>query len=51
MSEAARRFVRSLTGGRSLRALLEIALYATGAGVLFYIIDILLMRWQGLSLH
>ena len=50
MSEAARRFVRSLAGGR-FRAFSEIALYATGAGVLFYIIDILLMRWQGLALH
>ncbi len=50
MSETARRFVRSLAGGR-FQALAEIALYATGAGVLFYIIDILLMRWQGLALH
>jgi hypothetical protein len=50
MSETARRLVRSLTTGRFLRAFPEIALYAAGAGVLFFIVDILLVRWQGLSL-
>ncbi|MBI4182598.1 MAG: hypothetical protein HY521_01215 [Proteobacteria bacterium] len=48
--EAARRFARSLINGRSLRAALETALYAMGSGVLFYIVDVLLMRWQELSL-
>jgi hypothetical protein len=51
MPEAIRRFVRSPAAGRSLRALPEIALYAAGAGILFYFVDVLLMRWQGLSLH
>lgn len=49
MSETARRLVRSLTTGRFLQAFPEIALYATGAGVFFFIVDIFLVRWQGLS--
>jgi hypothetical protein len=32
-------------------AIAEMAAYALGAGALFYFMDILLMRWQGLALH
>ncbi len=46
-----RRFARPLIEGRLFRATPEVALYAIGAGMLFYAADFLLMRWQGLSLH
>lgn len=44
-------FLKSSTDGRSARAVVEIALFALGAGILFYVVDVLSMRWQGLSLH
>ena len=43
--------IGSLTADRLPRAALEILLYAAGAGVLFYLVDVLFMRWQGLALH
>ena len=51
MRETIRNVVESLTEGHLYRAALEILLCATGAGVLFYLVDVLFMRWQGLALH
>lgn len=51
MREPIRNRLRSLTEGRPSRVLLETALYALGAGVVFYLVDVLFMRWQGLALH
>ena len=43
--------VESPIEGRSARAILEMLLYALGAGILFYLVDVLFMGWQGLALH
>ena len=37
--------------GRPSRAILEMLFYALGAGVFFYLVDVVFMRWQGLTLH
>ena len=51
MPEQVRHLVESLTKGRPSRVVLELLLYAIGAGIFFYLVDVLLMRWQGLALH
>ena len=51
MRETIRHAIESLTAEHRPRAALEILLYAAGAGVLFYLVDVLFMRWQGLALH
>jgi hypothetical protein len=33
------------------RAAAEILLFTLGTGLLFYLVDVLCMRWQGLALH
>ncbi len=37
--------------GRSARMIIEVLIYAFGAGILFYLVDVLFMSWQGLTLH
>ncbi len=51
MPAPVRQLVESLTKGRPSRVVLELLLYALGAGALLYLVDVLLMRWQGLTLH
>ena len=51
MPEPVRQLVQRLTNGRPSGVVLELLLYTLGAGVLFYLVDVLLMRWQGLTLY
>jgi hypothetical protein len=51
MRETIRDLVDSLTGGLASWAVIEILLYAIGSAILFYLVDVLLMRWQGPALH
>jgi len=51
MRKPIRNLVESPIAGRSARAILEMSFYAFGAGILFYLVDVLFMRWQGLALH
>jgi hypothetical protein len=34
-----------------MKPLVEFLLYAIGSGLLFYLVDVVLMRWQGLALY
>lgn len=51
MPERVRHLVESSTKDRPSRVAFELLLYAIGAGALFYLADVLLMRWQGLALY
>lgn len=51
MRKPIRNLVESPIEGRPAREILEMTLYAFGAGILFYLVDVLFMRWQGLALH
>lgn len=51
MRKPIRNLVESPIEGRSARAIFETLLYVIGAGILFYLVDVLFMSWQGLTLH
>lgn len=42
--------VDSISAACTWRAVPEIVLYAIGLGVLFYFMDVMFMKWQGLAL-
>lgn len=50
MPRIVRYVVNSIATACTWRAVPEIALYAIGLGVLFYFVDGLFMKWQGLAL-
>jgi len=51
MRKPVRDLVESPIEGRSAQAIFEMLLYAFGAGIFFYLVDVLFMSWQGLTLH
>ena len=50
MPRISRYVVDSIATACTWRAVPEIAVYAIGMGVIFYFVDVLFMKWQGLAL-
>lgn len=51
MRKPVQNLVDSPIEGRPARAIIEVLIYVFGAGILFYLVDVLFMSWQGLTLH
>jgi len=51
MRAAIRNRVEGLIRNRPSWKIFETLLYALGMGAIFYLVDVLSMRWQGLALH